>query len=461
MTDLLLRNGAVLIGSRVVDANIAIRNGVIEAIADSATSLPAAETIDVEGLTILPGIIDAHVHFRDPGVTYKEDFGTGSGAAAIGGVTTVFDMPSTKPPVCDAATLAEKRVIAEQKSWVDFGLYGTLDSTNVGRAAELAHAGAIAFKIFMHEREAPYGITDDYLLFDAFREISATGLPVVVHAESNDLVNEGTRRIRQSGRSDPLIHLEARPSLAEAEAIQRAILLADAAGVRLHIAHLSSRAGVDLIRSAKARGLSVTAEAAPHHLLLDSRDYASLGSKMKVVPPVRELADQESLWRGLLDGTIDIVATDHAPHAEEEKLKTLLDAASGTIGVETSLPLMLTQVNKGRLSLARYSQLVSEKPAQIFGVFPQKGVIAVGSDADLIVADLKRQWTINSADLHSRWHVTPFDGWSVIGSAEYVLTRGRLVVAGRELVGRPAGRIVIPSSQPGQGARAPYHGQSV
>jgi len=447
VTDLVVRNGDVLVGSRRLRANLAIRDGRIEAIADVSAPISSPETINAAGLTILPGVIDPHVHFRDPGFTYKETFSTGSAAAAFGGVTTVFDMPSTNPPVYDAGLLGDKRKLAERQSWVDFGLYGSLDHTNIGRAAELAAAGAVAFKVFMYDRHSspPYGITDNYLLLKAFEEVAGTGLVVTVHAESNDIVKSLTRVAKENDRSDPLAHLESRPAISEAEAIQRALLLAETSGARLHIAHLSSNAGVDLVRRAKCRGVRVTAEVTPQHLLLDSRDYARIGSAVKMVPPIRYISDQQALWAGMLDGTIDMIATDHAPHTESEKSRPIMEAASGMVGVETSLPLMLTQVNSGRLSLSQYVRLASENPARVFGLYPRKGAIAIGSDADLVAVDLNRRWTIRSSELHSLSRVTPFDDWSVTGCAKYTIVRGNVVMAEGKLVGSPSGRMQVPS----------------
>src|SRR5581483_3131661 len=365
--------------------------------------IPAAhETLDAQGNLILPGGIDPHVHFRDPGFTAKEDFGTGSAAAAAGGVTTVFDMPNTHPAVLSTELFQAKQENCEAKSFVDFGLYAAADPTNLFELRALAEQGAIAFKVFLSDpaHPPPQAILDNAVLWQTFKEVGDTGRPVCVHAEDQALVQFFTERVRAAERRDPLAHLDARPTLCETTAIARAILTAADAGAHLHVCHLSSGEGANLIRSAKLRGIRVTAETGPQNLLLNSTDYVRLGARMKMKPPIRTAQDSAQLWQAILDGTVDMLATDHAPHTAEEKLKDdWMAAASGFVGVETTLPLMLTQVNAKRLTLAQLNRLRSEMPARVFGLYPRKGVIQVGADADLVLVDLVREWVIQEADL--------------------------------------------------------------
>lgn len=445
--DLVIAHGLVVTPAGTMTADVGIAGGAIAAIGTAASMPSSGERLDAAGLVVLPGLIDAHVHFRDPGHVEKEDFGTGSAGAAAGGVTTVIDMPNTAGAVYRAADLHAKRQIAESRSWVDFGLYGALDATNLDQARDLAQAGASAFKIFMYERPAPppHGILDDHVLLAAFARAAEAGLPVCVHAENEDLVRHATEQERQTGRGDALAHLRARPAVAEVEAIQRAILLASEAGARLHICHVSSADGAAAIRAARACGASVTAEVTPQHLLLDSSLYSTLGAAMKMVPPIRDARDRLALWEALLDGSISMVATDHAPHTAAEKLRPdMLEAASGIPGVETSVPLMLTQVYDGRLTLEQYVRAASEWPARIFGLWPRKGAIRVGADADLTIVDVNRTQVVRGSALRSRARVTPFEGMTVRGVPVYTLVRGTIVMAHGELRGQPIGRMARP-----------------
>lgn len=446
MFDLVISNGRFQTPTGLWNGWLAVTDGQITGLGSDA--LPAArEIFDAKGALVLPGGIDPHVHFRDPGFPDKEDFATGSAAAAAGGVTTVFDMPNTVPAVLSPDVLADKRRMAESKSYVDFGLFAAVDPSNLAMLPELAAQGAIAFKIFMCSRAnpPPEGILDDGLLLDAFEAIAVTGRPACVHAENEALLRLFAERVRATGDADPLAHLKARPAVCESEAIARAVLLAEESGVHLHICHMSSGMGAELVQEAKARGIRVTAETGPQYLLLDSSHYKTLGLRMKMNPPVRNQTDSARLWRAVLDGTVDMFATDHAPHSAEEKLKDDIDTVpSGVIGVETTLPLMLTQVNRGRLSLVDLNRLRSEMPARIFGLYPQKGVIQVGSDADLVVVDMEQEWTLSSDALHSRSRMTPFDGWSVKGAVIATWLRGRLVYRDSHIIDPPTGIMIQP-----------------
>lgn len=444
MYDLILVDGRFVTPTGTVKGWLGMEAGAIAALGTGPT--PAArDRIDLNGLTVLPGGIDPHVHFRDPGMTYKEDFASGTAAAAAGGVTTVFDMPNTKPAVLTSEVFAAKRAIAERKAVVDFGLIAAADPSNLAAIAGLAAAGAIAFKIFMYERPnpPPHGITDDGVLWKAFSRIGATGRPACVHAESQPLLNLFGAKVEASGEGGIRGYLHSRPAICEAEAVARAALLADDAGAHLHICHLSSGMGAVQVRAAKQRGADITAETGPPQLLLTIEAQAGLDGWLKMSPPVRTAADGAQLWEAVLDGTVDMLATDHAPHTAEEKTRAAFSSiASGIIGVETTLPLMLTQVAAGRLTLAQLNRIRSERAARVFGLYPCKGVIQVGADADLVVVDLERRWTLRGAELHSRSNGTPFEGWEVQGAATMTLVRGRVVYRDGEMVSGPVGKMV-------------------
>ena len=424
--DLLVKGGRIIDPEFVYEANIAIDEGKIVAIGSDASMAPATRTIDVHGMYVLPGIIDAHVHFREPGLEYKEDFSSGSMAAIFGGVTSVCDMPNVKPPTQDAASFKLKLQRGLEKSLVDFAIFGVVLPTNMDKIQELKDEGVIGFKIFMGETVGNLPSPDDWELVEGFREIAKTGLRVGVHAENRSITTHLVSRFKDAGMSDAIYHLLSRPSISEAEAIQRAILFADYCKAKLHIFHTSSKEGVDVIRRAKRAGSEVTAETCPHYLLLDGEEgLRKMGPLIKMNPPVRTLDNAEALWGGLKDHTIDMIATDHSPHSHEEKFKAnIWEAIAGWPGVETFLPLMLTEVNKGRLSLNEIARDMSEQPACVWGFYPRKGRIGIGSDGDLTVVDLKKEWVIRSENLHSKSRFTPFDGWKAKGSIEYTIIRG-------------------------------------
>ncbi len=449
MAQLIIQNGTVVTANGSFKAEIAVKDGKISAIGEKGSLPEAAERLDATGLHVLPGVIDDHVHFRDPGMTYKEDFETGSKAAAAGGVTTVFDMPNTAPPLTDVKNLNEKVALATGRSYVDFAFYAAVTDSNLDQIKPLAEAGIGGFKVFMGETTGYIRCPNDGLIYEAFQRIRETGRRVGAHAENDAILQHIKFQLIAQGRKDPIAHLESRPSFAEAEAISRAILLSEAAGNPFHVFHLSTREGLDLVRQARAKGLPVTAEVLVSHLLLDDSYYERLGNLIRLNPPIRTREHQKALWDGIRQGWIDNIATDHAPHSYEEKTaQNVWNASCGFIGVETALSLMLTEVNKGRLDLEQYVRLASENPARIWGLYPKKGAVQVGSDADFVLVDLKKTGVIESAKLHNKNRLTPFDGWKIQGVPRYTVLRGRVIMADGEIVGAPAGEWIRPGGNP-------------
>lgn len=439
-------NCRVMAPHGVVHGGVAIQDGKIVAMAAGDGLPPARETIEGGGRYLLPGVIDGHVHFREPGLTHKEDFETGSRAAVRGGVTTVIDMPNTLPPVETAAVLREKAKLLARRSLVDYGLISVITDRNLDRIEELAEAGAIAYKIFLGPTTGNLPSPDDGQIVAALGKIAFTRLPIGVHAENPQIIAAATARLKAAGRTDPIAHAESRPALAEAESIQRMIFFARATGARLHIFHMSSKEGVELVRRAKAEGLEVTAETCPHYLLLTAADMARLGPSAKINPPLRGPDDIEALWEGLRDGTVDFVATDHAPHTLEEKTRPVIwENASGASSIQFFLPLMLEQVARGRLTLADLVRFMAEAPARMYRLYPRKGAIAVGSDADLALVDLERRDTVRSSDMESKVKLTPFDGMECRGWPLLTLLRGQVVMRDGKVVGTPGlGRFLPP-----------------
>jgi allantoinase len=453
--DLVIRNGRIVSPEGVVAASLAIRDGVIAAIGDDDLMPPAAEQLDAAGCHLLPGIIDSHVHFREPGYEYKEDWGTGTAAAACGGVTTVLEMPNTDPPTGDLAALELKQAAARRQAHVDYGIYGLLDEHNLDRLEALAAAGVVGFKCFMGNTFGDLPAPSDGAMLEAFEIIARLGKRIVVHAENPSIMARRQGRLEQAGRTDPLAHLAARPAICEIEAVSRAINFAEWTGARLHIAHKSSKDALDIVRQAKARGVDVTVETCPQYLLLDTEDMKRLGNVMRVNPPIREPGHAEPLWQALRDGVVDMLATDHAPHTIAEKTDpNVWRCCCGFPGVETAVPLMLTEIAAGRISLPHYVRLSSVNPAKAWGLYPRKGVLQVGADADIAIVDLAREGRVEAAALHSKSKITPFEGRALKGLPVATLVRGKIVARDGALVGQPGwGRAVVQA----MAAPAPRH----
>ncbi len=445
--DLVIRGGQIVHPHGTAAAGVAIDDGVIVAI-DGDEGLPAArETIDAEGCYILPGAMDSHVHFREPGEEHKEDWSSGTAAAACGGVTTVLEMPNNRPPVATVAALQLKQACAARGAHVDYGLFGLIAQDNLDELPALAWHGVIGFKCYMGETVGKIPAPDDGTMLEAFESIARLGFRIAVHAENNGIMQRRIAKLRAVGRTDPLAHVESRPEICAIEAVGRAIAFAEWAGARLHICHESSKDVLPLIRAAKARGLDVTVETCPHYLLLTAEEMRHLGPVLRINPPVRAPGHQEALWEALLDGTIDMLATDHSPHTIEEKTRpNIWEAVSGFPGVETAMPLVLTEVNRGRLTLSQYVRLAAENPARVWGLYPRKGALMVGSDADVVIVDLQRESVIRAEALRSKCKLTPFDGTKVKGLPVCTIVRGRVVMRDGEIVGNPGwGRLVTPS----------------
>lgn len=456
--DLVLRAGQVVLPDRVVRADVAVRDGRIAVVGEVAASGTAE--VDVRGNHVLAGMIDTHVHLREPGHPHRENFASGTRSAAAGGITTVLEMPSGIPAVSSAATWLGKRELVARRAVVDFGLYAGAGFENLDRIEEQAEAGAIAFKSFMNA-PAPIAdpgtgtrcLPDDASFLTAMRHIARTGRVAVVHAESHAICSCLARREQAAGYRDACAHARSRPPAAEAEAVGRAIRLAGEAGARLSIAHVSTAGALHLIRAAKAEGHHVTAEACPHHLLLSDEELEQAGPYAKINPPLRSRADRDALWAALLDGTVDFVGTDHAPYTAAEKdvgWSDIWQAPAGAHGIETVLPLLLTEVHRGRMSLPQLTTAVSLRAARTFGL-AGKGEVRVGADADLAVVDLTRRWTIDRARLHStsRDAARLWDGREVVGGVVMTLVRGRTVYRdGTVLAPEGVGELVTSTAGP-------------
>jgi dihydroorotase len=430
--DVILKGGEVVNQDGIGVRDLGLRAGKIAAIGDLSRAW-AGETIDAAGLTILPGVIDSQVHFREPGPTHKEDLETGSRAAVMGGVTCVFEMPNTSPLTTSADTLADKVARGTARMHCDFAFWvgGTHD--NVKDIPELERLpGAAGIKVFMGSSTGSLLVADDA---GVAAILGATRRRAAFHSE-DELRLESRKGERVAG--DPASHPIWRDEAAAVQCTRRLIDIARRQRATIHVLHISTEE--ELASLAEAKDVA-SAEVTPHHLTLSADDYARLGTKLQMNPPVRAARHRDGLWRGLASGVLDILGSDHAPHTLEEKAKPYPDSPSGMTGVQTLVPVMLDHVNAGRLSLQRFVDMTSAGPARLFGL-AGKGRIAVGYDADLTVVDMKRRETIVDAWIASRAQWTPHHGRTVTGWPVGAFVRGVKVMWDGDLVtlatGRPA-----------------------
>ncbi|MFZ5943034.1 MAG: dihydroorotase [Bacillota bacterium] len=392
-------------------------------IAAIGTNLGEADkVVEAQGKLAVPGLIDVHVHLRDPGQTYKEDLTSGTKAAAQGGFTTIACMPNTIPVIDSPEKVSSLLERIKEEAWVNVLPMGAITLESEGRALTdfraLKEAGVIAFS------DDGKVVQNAELMHRALIRSKELGLPISQHAEdvylsSATVINEGEIAFRLGVKGDP--------DVSESIIVARDILLAAHTGGHIHIEHISSGATVDLIREAKAKGIKVTAEVTPHHLLLTDEDVLKKGVNCKMRPPLRSDKDLEALRAGLADGTIDCIATDHAPHAVEEKDVGLPNAANGIVGLETAVGLILTHlVHPGIISLETAIAAWTHKPAQIFDL-QTKGRIAEGFDADITIIDMEKDWTVDTSLFYSKGKNTPFEGWKLKGKVILTMVAGKVV----------------------------------
>jgi len=440
--DIVLKNAKICLASGIVRAGLAINDGKIVKIAKETNLPSASERIDLNGCLVLPGVIDAHVHMRDQDLEYKEDFFTGTCAAASGGVTTILDMPNNVPVTMSLDSLKKRAEIAARKSIVNIGFYSAFPE-KLGEMNEIVKWGVKGFKIFLSRKIGGLNPEDDESLLEGFRKAAMLDIPVLIHAEDKGFLESKIEELKRMGKSDVSAFSEAHSVYSEAKAVRRVVKIAEMSDAHIHICHVSAGQSVDIISSAKHAGIKVTCEVTPHHLLLSSRESEVFGCVALTNPPLRSEEDQRSLWSALKNGMVDIIASDHAPHALYEKKKdSIWEAATGFPGLETMLPLMLTQVNKGCLSLSELTRIMSRRPAEIFKI-EKRGILDEGYFADFIVVDMKKEWKIDSSKFYSKANFSPFDGQIVKGRVIKTFVNGELVMDEGEIVGKPGGGKII------------------
>jgi dihydroorotase len=433
MPDLVIKNARIFIDNAIQPAEIAIDNGKITKVGKIIDAKDVDGMINAKYALVLPGAIDVHVHFRDPGMTKKEDWYTGSCAAAAGGVTTVIDHPNTIPPTIDPDSFKKKQKEAK-KSIIDYGINGGV-THNLKHLKPLWELGATAFgEIFMAESTGALNV-NDRTLEEALGIIGTLGAVACIHAEDEETRKRFVHLLK--GASQPESHSKSRPPLSEKIAVQKAIKMAG--NTNLHFCHISAGESLEILKKEKTNNKNITCEVAPHHLFLSTKDYKRLGTLGKMNPPLRDYQSQQRLWEGLNDGTIDIIASDHAPHLEHEKMTDIWSAPAGVPGVETMMPLMLLAVKRNLITLKRLLEVTCVNPAKLMGL--PKGVIAKGYDADLVITGEPQE--IRKEKMHSKAGWTPYVGMQGI-FPKMTISRGEIVAEDGEITAKRGRGKVIP-----------------
>lgn len=432
--DLILRGGTCLLPGGATETDIAVRAGRIVGFGELAAA-SGRETVDCRGLHVLPGVIDSQVHFREPGLEHKEDLATGTAAAALGGVTAVFEMPNTKPPTVSAVDLADKCRRAKGRVWVDIAFYVGATPENTADLASLERLPACAgVKMFMGSSTGNLLVADDA---NIAKVLASGSRRIAVHAEDEQRLQERFTIVR--GGADPALHPEWRDAETAARATSRLLAMAEGVRRRIHVLHVSTAEEMEILRDHRD---IATVEVTPQHLTLAAPGcYEEHETYAQMNPPIRDASHREALWQGVRDGLVDCIGSDHAPHTREEKNKPYPESPSGMPGVQTLVPLMLDHVARGRLSLQRMVDLTSAGPARIFGV-AGRGRIALGYRADFTIVDLKAKRMITNRWIASRCGWTPFDGMTVTGWPMLTVTGGRVVMRDGALQGEPEGQAV-------------------
>lgn len=427
---------------RSEDTGVAVEDGRIVAVGRSDRLPDATRTIDGDGQVLVSGILDCHIHNREPGLEHKGDWESESRAAAAGGVTTVVGMPNTDPVIDRPARLEDKLAAGEESTHVDFGSFAVVTSENVERIPAIAEADPVGFKIFLGSTVGDVPPPSDGEILEAMEAIRETGKRLGFHEENGEIIDFYGEQFRAEGRNEPIDHARSRPVIAEREAVERMVTFAEETGAKVHMFHVSSGSAAEAVARGRERDVDVTCETCPHYLQFTEDVLREKGNVARVQPPIRDAEERARLWDALEDGTIDLVTTDHAPHTDAEKgvddpFGNTWESVSGFVGLETEIPAMLTFVAEGRLSLEEWVYRHSTRPAQVWDLYPAKGSLQVGTDADLTLVDPDRKWTLDRADLHSKNTVTPFDGEDFVGRATTTVVRGEVVYEDGDVVGDP------------------------
>ncbi|MBU2477088.1 dihydroorotase [Candidatus Micrarchaeota archaeon] len=422
---LLIKNAKIQEKNNFFIKNVFCKKGKIASITNpDNTKFNADKTIDAKGKLLLPGGIDCHVHFREPGMEKKGNWKSESRAAAAGGITSVIDMPNTIPSTTTVQTLKEKRKTAEKNSLINFGFHFGAEKRKLAEINKVKNIASI--KVFMGSSTGNLLVEEEKILEEIFRTGKQKNILIVLHAEEEKIIKKNSKKAREKNWNNVKYHNKIRSEKAESEAIKKALKIQKKVGNRIHFLHVSTKKGMQEIIKAKKRTKQVSCEVCPHHLFLNEKDLNRLGNFGKMNPPLRTKKDNEFLMNALKKGLIDFIATDHAPHTKKEKQKNYFDAPSGVTGIETVYSLLLNEAAKGKIKLSKVIEVLCEKPAEVYGI-KNKGKIKEGFDADLVLVDLNKSFTVKNSDIHSKCKWTPFNGRKLKGKIEATIINGNIV----------------------------------
>jgi allantoinase len=445
--DLAITGNIYFNGITIINGTILVAGERISCISDKTEGFKAKNHIDAREKWILPGVIDAHVHsYSNP----KEGFANATRSACAGGVTTIIDMPVDVPEgIATPEALERKKDLIVKDSYVDVALLGSVKNHTLEHIKSLQQGGVCGFKISLFDTDPDrFPRVNDGKLYQAFLLIAETGLTAGLHAENDEIIKTLIKEAVKEGKIDPLAHCETRPEISETESVLKGLEIARATGVCLHFYHISCARSLDLVQHYRREGCPVTVETCPHYLVFSEDDMQRLGAKLRINPPIRKESQVNRLWQRLETGDIDCVASDHAPWSLEHKSRpSIFENACGTPGVETLMPVLWSEgIERGRIGLRTLIRSLMENPAKIFGLYPRKGILAPGSDADMIVFNPETKWRIDGTDMHTSADWTPYEGMDITGRVETTIVRGKVIYDQGEIKGeRGYGRFVRPA----------------
>lgn len=439
MLDTLIKNVKIVSHESITEGEIGITNGKISGVYEKGGGQQASEVIDGQGKYLIPGLIDAHCHFQDPGITHREDLICGTAGAALGGTTTVISHPLNIPPVVDIESFEFTKNAYEGRAYVDYAIHGGGTSNNIDKIEDLWNkTGCTTVKMFMCFSVADFPYVQDDSMYQVLQHLAKVDGLAIIHAENNELIKMEEERLKKSGRVDPMCHIESHPAVGELEAVKRAIYYLEQTGAKGLILHTCMCESLKEIRKAQQRGVKVYAECCPHLLQFTEEDMKVKGPYLKFTPVMRDEKNRQELWKLLEEGYVNTMGSDHSPYTCEEKQKgedNIWLAPNGIPGIQTMLPVLLNGVNEGKLSLTRLVDITSYQPSKIYGLDYCKGSLDIGKDADLTLIDLDLVKEFKLEDLAAKSKWSPYVGMTFKGWPVMTMVRGKVVAKDNKVVG--------------------------